>query len=352
MLITDLPSKAKRLPKAKKDLFNRFFWIDMNTGTLNPPKNMVPWLKKQFPHSDVKKQKIVRAINLPLMEAALFNELRTLRPLETKPTDIKEEIKKSKGGPFCNPLKSTPADSFGRVKGTYSTTCSNVAKYEGLHGVTIFKDHDPWNLSEAKVHDYLTTALKWTEKAKKTDKTALYPLVMWNCLWRASASLVHGHMQMVVSKKRHVPAAEIYERTAEIYATNNGSDFYEDWFEAHKAVNLDLSKKIHSFVNLTPKKDKEVVIISHNFNKAVSKAVYATVQGYKKMGVESFNMLMLVPSPKKEIPYIIRLVNRGKLSQRTTDFGAMEIYANASVIETDPYKVRKVLKTYFDKAKL
>ena len=352
MIITDLPSKVKALPRGKKELFNRMFWVDMGIGTLVPPKEMVGWLKKAFPHVNVKKQRIVRVMNRLLLESTLFNELRTLRPMSKSKVDISVEIAKSKGGPFCKPLKGTPADSFGRVRGKYCVTCSNVARYEGLHGVTIFKNHDPWELDEEKVYDYFSTALAWTEKAKRTHRDAEYPLVMWNCLWKAGASLVHGHMQMVVSRKMHLPSALLFERVAEEYGMNVGNDFYEDWYLAHQAVGLDLSKKVRAFVNLTPKKEKEVVIVAKQFSRSLSKAIYAVIQGYKKLGVESFNMMMLVPSKKKEIPFIIRLVDRGKLAQKTTDVGVMELYANASVVGSDPFTVRRVLKTYFSKAKL
>jgi hypothetical protein len=64
------------------------------------------------------------------------------------------------------PEEGTPADVFGRVRGFHSTTASNVAKYDGFHGLIIFDDHDPLAFTPEKVDDYVSVALEWLEKAR------------------------------------------------------------------------------------------------------------------------------------------------------------------------------------------
>ena len=62
----------------------------------------------------------------------------------------------------------------------------------------------------------------------------------------------------------------------------------------------------------------------------------------KKFGVESFNVGWYLPpmdGSDWELPVIARIVDRGKLSSRTTDYGGMEIYAGDIVIGSDPYRI-------------
>jgi len=42
------------------------------------------------------------------------------------------------------------------------------------------------------------------------------------------------------------------------------------------------------------------------------------------------------------MPVVVRLVDRGDPLNRTSDFGAMELYA-ASVVSSDPFRVAEVL---------
>jgi hypothetical protein len=45
----------------------------------------------------------------------------------------------------------------------------------------------------------LDLAKQWFAKAHAYDPAARYPYLMWNCLWRAGGSIVHGHMQMTAA---------------------------------------------------------------------------------------------------------------------------------------------------------
>jgi len=66
----------------------------------------------------------------------------------------------------------------------------------------------------------------------------------------------------------------------------------------------------------------------------------------------SFNIGIIFPPLNKDegwedFPVIARIVDRGKLSNKTVDVGGMEMYARSNVIETDPYKVFEKIKSYF-----
>ena len=121
------------------------------------------WIENYFGSVDaVMTQQIVKLTNVVTWEGALFNELRARRPLEMHdPTDVHQVIRRNGSGPFGRPLEGTPEDTFGRIRGHHSVTASNVAKYDGFHGLVIFDEHDPLYLDREAVSDYLDTALVW-----------------------------------------------------------------------------------------------------------------------------------------------------------------------------------------------
>ena len=74
----------------------------------------------------------------------LMDPARASRPFDTAagdgPDTLRREVEETCGDPFCTPEEMTPADVFGRVRGSHSTTASNVAKYDGFHGLVVFDD--------------------------------------------------------------------------------------------------------------------------------------------------------------------------------------------------------------------
>ena len=342
-MITDIDKLIKELPKEKKKLFNKIFKVVVTKGKLNPPKEMYSWIKQNFESiKNVKTQKIVRIDNIITNEGTLFNCLRSMRPIQT----AKETPDLSKKDPFCNPLTLTPEDTFGRIKGKHCVTASNIAKYDGLHGLIIFNRHNPLKFNKEEVEDYIDASLNWFKAGNKHDKKAVYPFLMWNCLWRSGASIVHGHMQVNLTKKRHYNKIEFLRKAAKKYKGN----YFDDLFEIHKQIGLGFNyKNVKVMANLTPIKEKEVVLISNEMSDDLKETIYKTLKCFvDELGVRSFNLAVLMrPLIKikgwEEFPIIARIVERGDLNAKTTDIGGMELYAGNNVVSSDPFKVAKIL---------
>jgi hypothetical protein len=138
--IADLDSLIKGLSPEKQELAGRLFDVITTTGRLVVPEEMRGWVERTFGSvRAVQEQRIVRVTNRVTLEGALFNELRAARPIDAHGAapDLRREIESTTGDPFCSPEERTPADVFGRVRGSYSTTASNVAKYDGFHGLVV-----------------------------------------------------------------------------------------------------------------------------------------------------------------------------------------------------------------------
>jgi hypothetical protein len=353
--IVDLEEAVASLPADARAVAGRILTVNTTTGRLEPPDEMHDWIRKLFGSVDaVREQRIVRVTNLVTHEGALFNEVRALRPMEVKGADeVRATIASSANDPFCRPETGTPADVFGRVEGKYGITASNVAKYDGFHGVLVFKEHDPLApLDATAIRDHLTTAHRWAERALEADPAARYYFLMWNSLWRAGGSIVHGHMQMTATRGTHYPKIELLRRQALAYDARHGSDYFDDLWVIHDALGLGTELDgVRSIASLVPIKEREILILGRPGadESSLAPAIAKAVDTYRAAGVVSYNMALYVPplSPDGEdwrrFPPLARLVDRGDPANKTSDIGAMELYA-ASVIAADPFRLAEALR--------
>ena len=270
--ITDLPDLISDLSPEDRAIADRIFDVSSTTGRLDPPEAMYAWIEKSFGSVDnVTAQRIVKVTNRITLEGTLFNELRASRPLDTGVSlNLDREIAATKGDPFCHPKEGTPADVFGRVEGDHATTASNVAKYDGFHGVIVFDDHNPLHLTPEKVAGYVSVGLEWGRKALEADPEARYPFLMWNCLWRAGGSIIHGHAQVTATRGSHYPKIERLRRAASAYKREHGSDYFEDLHSIHASLGLDVPLEgIRAFASLSPIKEKELVVIGERARRRI-----------------------------------------------------------------------------------
>jgi len=354
--IAELPRLVEALPAPERALFHRLFHLSSTVGRLSPPPSMHAWIKGHFGAVErVLVQRIVKVTNLVTMEGALFNELRASRPMEAKDdADLKATIMQNVGDPFCRPLEGTPEDVFGRIRGRHSITASNIAKYDGFHGLVIFDRHDPLDFNAEEVADYIDTSLAWAREAHRTDPQARYFFFMWNCLWRAGASILHGHAQLTLTREMHYPKVEALRRAALSYRQKWGSGYFDDLFAVHKALGLAFEKDgVRVLAYLTPIKEKETLMMAEGVEASFKLAVYRALNCFvHRLGVRSFNLAFYLPpiasteEDWSEFPVLARLVDRGDLNNRTADFGAMELYA-ASVVSSDPFRVVEALREEF-----
>lgn len=350
--ITDLPDLVAKLPPEERGIADRLLEVTATTGRLEEPETMRPWIERTFGSVErVREQHIVRVVNRVTLEGTLFNDLRSSRPLDTATgADLGAEISVTQGDPFCSPETGTPEDVFGRVRGKHATTASNVAKYDGFHGVIVFDDHDPLRLTPERVSGYVETGLEWLRAARRSDPEARYPFLMWNCLWRAGGSIIHGHAQVTATRGSHYPKVERLRRDAGGYASGHGRDYFEDLFRVHDSLGLSLpgADGVRVFASLTPVKEREVVLLGkHPDDATLHRALGQLLSSYvRDLGVRSFNVAFYMPpedDPAWEgFPTLVYLVDRGETDNRTSDIGAMELYA-ASVVASDPFVVARAL---------
>lgn len=357
--VLDLPALVAALTGPERTLFERLFQVTVSTGALRLPKEMEAWAQQTFGALEaVRGQRIVKVTNRITLETALYNGLRARRPMPAREAmDLAAELERTAGDDLCQPLTRTPEDEFGRVRGRYAVTASNVAKYDAHSGLVVFQEHSPLELDAERIADALDVAWRWLETAHRHDPAARYPFIFWNCLWRAGASLLHGHLQMVLTADSPYGRIEAFRRAWAGYRSQWQSDLLADLYRVHEALGLALpfAGETRGMVYLTPLKEREVLLLSPAPGDRLWQRVGRLVEAYTRhLGVQSFNLAIISPpfertaSPATDVawidfPTVVRLVDRGDLSSRTADFGAMELYA-ASVISSDPFETAMALR--------
>ena len=340
MDITKIEQLIEKLSRNDKILFNRFYSVRVYESKSKVQKKVISVIKRRF--GSIKKieyQEIVCINNNLTGEGSLFNKLRSSRPMRKIKINM-HEFEKKEGCFFCDIMNKTPEDIFGRIKGKYCMTASNLAKYDYFHGLIIFNEHNPFKIKKPWLKDYLEVAYKWFKKVENIDRFAKYHFLIWNHLWKAGASIVHGHMQITSSKIQYGKIKK-FEEIVSYYKRKYKSNYFLDLFKIHK--NLGLGRKVdrcNVLFYLTPIKEKEIFIFTKEKSFIIlSNLIYKIIQNYIKVGVQSFNLALF----KIKDYWIVRIVDRGRLENSHCDIGSMELYGN-SVISTDPFVLASKFK--------
>ncbi|HUU10098.1 MAG TPA: hypothetical protein VM431_06105 [Phycisphaerae bacterium] len=343
--------------------FDRMYDFSQSVAHVLPPKRMEAWITKVFKYlaptpegvmEAIRHQPITHVVNRWTGQATLYNAVRAQRPIEAKDTaDLDQEIAKNLGDPFCKPLELTPANTFGRI-GT--KTAANVATYDGWHGLVIFEDHSPLRFrTDAfrpdEVADLLATARAWADKAHAEDAEARFFLLMWNCLWKAGASIIHGHAQMVLGRKFHYGKVERLRQDAAAYRAAHGADYFQDLVAVHQALGLAVDwDGVAALAHLVPTKEREIVLVADSYDSpGLAKAIWRALKVFAACDVKAYNLAVHMPpigrpDPAwKGFPVLVYLVDRGDPGAKTADIGAMELYASA-VVSSDPFQVAEAMR--------
>ena len=354
--ITDLEKLVAELPSEEKALFQRVYAVAAAVAELRIPQGMEPWAIKQFGSLEaIARQKIIRVTNLVTGEEVLFNELRASRPFAIKNRESLEvELAKAmENDVFRSPKTSTPEDSFGRIAGKHCVTASNVAKNDWLHGVVIFNDFNPLLFTREKVIDYIDIGWEWARRAHQLNPEAKYFLLFWNCLWRAGASLVHGHAQIMLASQRHYARVENLRRVTLDYRQKYGSNYFNDLFQIHQALGCATVKNgVKILTCLTPFKYNEIILMTEELGLPIKEKAYEVLAFLRdKLGVTCFNFGLMTPplSATEEswegFPVMARIIDRGDPENRVSDVGSIDIFG-ANLVINDPFRLARRLWEY------
>lgn len=363
MSILDLPARIAALDAGARERVERLFAVEPVTGTTDPPPELHAWLEQQFGSVEaVRRQAVVRVTNRWTLQGSLFSPLRKRRPIENGVVAAwRQQVEETRGDPFCDPERQTPADSWGRVRGERMLSGANAAMYDAHHGVIVFAEHDPLAFDEALVVELLDVGRAWAERSRQADPEAANYLLIWNCGPRAGGSMVHGHAQVLLGGGDHYPQVERLRRDALAYAEAAGGSYQDDVEAVHRDLGLMVSEAdgVATYASLTPVKERELVVAGRPgmderdpaFAHAVARLAVAARD---VLGLRAFNLALhrrpIGPAGTDgaggtwaRLGPTVRLVDRGDPGSTASDIGAMELYA-ASVVGSDPFDVADRLR--------
>jgi len=356
--LLELPARLDGLAGDMRERASRLIDARAVVGRTVPPPELEPWLVTNFGSVEaVRNQTIVKVMNPTTLEATIFSPLRARRPVDgpTRARDLTAEIAATEGDPFCHPETATPSDSFGRIRGARVVTGANAALADAHHAVIVFNAHDPLGFDGELVTDILVTGRTWAERARADDPAAINYLLIWNCLWRAGGSIVHGHAQALLGSGRHYERVERLHRDIERYAERHGGDLVEELVAVHRSVGLtiEMDDGVSLVANLTPRKERELVLVGsagmEETDRRFADALARTLIAYRdRIGVRSFNLALWRPPLAaaggwEAFPPIVRIVDRGDPFTRPSDIGAMELYGTP-IVGSDPYELIDALR--------
>jgi hypothetical protein len=352
--ILDLPRLIEELPEPARQRIQRLYEVSLADGSSQVPPELEGWLTEHFGSVDaVRRQQIVRVTNRWSLEGALFSPLRSTRPHDSGRLELfARQVEATRGDEFCHPDTGTPADTWGRVRGRRSITGANAARYDARHGLVIFDEHDPLAFDEDSILDMFDVGREWAERGHAEDPEASAYLLIWNGGPRAGGSIVHGHAQVLLGRGSHYPRIERVRRDTVDYHAATAGSFLEDIVAAHRDLGLMISEAngVAILAALAPVKEQEIVIVGtpgmDERDPAFAGAVARTVVAYRdRLGVRAFNLALQRPPIDPAlaardgwelVPPIVHLVDRGDPDSRSSDIGAMELYA-AAVVGGDPF---------------
>ena len=349
--ILELPERITALTGAARQRADRLLEAVAIEGSTVPPPALEPWLRDTFGSVDaVRDQRMIRVTNLATLESTLFATLRSRRPVDGAPPlrDLATEIAATEGDPFCDPEHETPADTFGRVRGSHMVTGANAALADAHHAVLVFDAHDPLAFDGSLVRDLFDTSRAWADRARDGDLAADRYLVVWNCLWRAGGSIIHGHAQALLGRGRHHAALDRFLRDADRHREAHGADLVSDLVAVHRDLGLarEVDGGVTVLAHLVPVKERELLVVGtvgmDERDPAFTAAVWRALAAYRdRLGVRSFNVALWrapLGSDTAALPPIVRMVDRGDPATRPSDIGAMELYGTP-IVGSDPYEV-------------
>ncbi len=363
-----LPRLVAALPEREHALAERLFQIVEERGTIVPPLEMLPWLERTFGSVEATlRQHIVRVTNRWTFEGATFNPLRGKRPGSglsaagaEVAAELHERIEHARGDDFDDPQHFTPADTFGRIRGKHVTSAGNVAKADGWHGLGIFTRHDPLAIDADLVADMLKVAGEWALRAHAEDHEARHFFLLWNCLPRAGASLIHGHIQMTLSREMPHARVALWHEAAARYRHETGGDYFADLLAVYHVLGLAADSDdtgATTFASLTPVKEREADIVASlragettlgALPRLAVPLAHLLDVALRAWGVRAFNLAVFgppldAPPGWEGFPLVARFVDRGNPLSTTADIAALELFGS-SVVASDPFDVARSLR--------
>lgn len=291
------------------------------------------------------------------------------------PPDYTELAERTSGAkcPFCpeNLYKMTPVlpkgiSQEGRVAQGEAVVFPNLFPYSKHNGVVIFSGQHYVKLEEFTVEmiqDAFIAAQTYSQNVIAADPKARYASINWNYLPPSGGSILHPHIQVILSESPTNSQTLISEK-AKAYEEEYGKEFFASLYEAEKEIGerwigeLGNVAWIHAYA---PKSHNDFMAIFTkscsifdiseqdwlNFAKGI-KAIFASLS---EQGFASFNLLLNASIDRESRqPVHIRLIPRFTMGAlNTSDINSFQALHLEPLSLKVPEEVAGKARKHFEK---
>jgi len=254
----------------------------------------------------------------------------------------------------------------GRIRRGECALFPNLYPFAGHHAVaTLTRRHylDLDGFTAGMVADNLAASLEYISLVHRRDEGARYPLWIWNHLPPSGASIVHPHTQVAVDGSPMPGMEELIVRSGE-YHRRHGSSYWRDLVEAERETGeryIGGNDSLDIIASFSPRGNREVQLVFREASSLLdmddgriadlADAVVELLRCYKRMGVNSFNLITLsAPVGERTEHFLLsaRLISRPAFQPLyTSDSGPLERFLGVSVIEALPEEVAREMRPHF-----
>jgi UDPglucose--hexose-1-phosphate uridylyltransferase len=297
--------------------------------------------------------------------------------LKIQPPDYTEAGEKTGGKncPFCsgNLLKLTPLfkreiTEQGRISQGSALVFPNLFPYSKHNGVVIFSDQHYVRLEEFTVEmikDGFLAAQSYVQRVAAVDSKAKYASINWNYLPVSGGSILHPHIQVMVSD-----SPSNYQRMVEEKALGFKNDTGKEYFTALCETEKTREERwigevgdiawVHAFA---PKSHNDFIAV---FSKSYtiddvkeqdwidfSKGLRAIFASLDEQGFASFNLILHIsPDPESKQPVHVRLIPRLTMGiLNTSDINFFQALHQEPLSFKLPEEIAILSRKHFEKIK-
>ena len=288
--------------------------------------------------------------------------------------EVREVIERTRAGCFFCPenieerTPKFPPEFYleGRIKRGECFVFPNLYPFAEYHAVATLTGRHFLELDEftpQMLMDNLMASKEYVATVHKNDEEARYPMWIWNHLPPSAASIIHPHVQIIVDRTPAPELRKLLEKSEE-YFGRHGRNYWRDLIENEREIGeryIGENDSVAIIASYAPRGNREIQVIfkeagnlatlaekqTRDFATAITRILYC----YKKMGVNSFN-LITYSAPLMQNPNYYRLSAR--IISRpvfqpfyTSDSGFMERFYDVWVIETLPEDVAGEMRASF-----
>jgi len=255
----------------------------------------------------------------------------------------------------------------GRIERGECIVFPNLFPFAEHHAVATFNtEHflDINQFNSEMIVDNMMACQEWMLSVHNSNSEALYPIYMWNHMPPSGASIVHPHVQALVREASTTAQKQILSKSKE-YFESKGQNYWKELIETEKEIGERFileNDSLAVIASYAPRGFREMQFIfkeASNFTDLNTKqisdfaaAIEKVLQGYKKMGVGSFNLITFSGPMEKKLDHYslnVKIISRPfPQGVYTNDTGTFERLQDEWVIEFLPEDVARGMQGFFN----